>query len=138
MNLLVIGTLAYDTVETVAGSREDALGGSAMYFSVASSLYTQPALVGVVGTDFRDEDRAMLESKSVDCTLVEVPEGKTFRWGGRYEEDWNPRHTLFTDLNVLEHFDPKVPEAYQDSRFVFLANAAPAVQLRALEQVERQ
>jgi sugar/nucleoside kinase (ribokinase family) len=136
MNLLVIGTLAYDTVETVAGSREDALGGSAMYFSVASSLYTRPALVGVVGTDFRAEDRAMLEGKGVDCTGVEVAEGKTFRWGGRYEPDWNTRHTTFTELNVFEHFDPKVPEEVQARPFVFLANAAPAVQAKALDQLQ--
>lgn len=136
MSLLVIGTLAYDSVETATDKRENTLGGSAMYFSVASSFYTKPALVGVVGQDFREEDLEMMRSKGVDCTGVEQVEGKTFRWGGRYEPDWNTRHTTFTDLNVLETFDPKVPDKSRGAKFVFLANAAPAVQSRALDQVE--
>lgn len=137
MSLLVIGTLAYDTVETVHGRREDALGGSAMYFSVAAATFAAPRLIAVVGTDFREEDLEMLRGHGVDCTGVEVAEGKTFRWGGRYEADWNTRHTTFTDLNVFEKFDPKVPQTYADSRFVFLANAHPAIQAKALDQVER-
>lgn len=136
MSLLVIGTLAYDTVETAFDKRDNALGGSAMYFSLASAFYTKPALVGVVGQDFREEDLAMMRSKGVDCTGVEQVDGKTFRWGGRYEPDWNTRHTTFTELNVLEHFDPKVPEQSRNAKFVFLANAAPAVQARALDQVD--
>ena len=135
MSLLVIGTLAYDTVETASDQRDNALGGSAMYFSVASALYTCPALVGVVGQDFREEDMELMRARGVDCAGVEQVEGKTFRWGGRYEPDWNTRHTTFTELNVLEHFDPKVPDASKDAKFVFLANAAPAVQARALDQV---
>lgn len=137
MSLLVIGTLAYDDIETAHDSRQGVLGGSATYCAVAASHFVDPRLVGVVGEDFAESDSERLREAGVSTEGLEVAEGKTFRWGGRYEEDWNTRHTLFTDLNVLEHFDPKVPEAYQDSRFVFLANAAPAVQLRALEQVER-
>jgi len=136
MSLLVIGTLAYDTVETVHDRREGALGGSATYFALAASSFTAPRLVGVVGEDFRAEDKALLEKAGVDMAGLEVAAGKTFAWGGRYEADWNTRHTLFTDLNVFEHFDPKVPESYRSSEFVFLANAHPAIQLAALKQVD--
>ncbi|HRV82638.1 MAG TPA: PfkB family carbohydrate kinase [Planctomycetota bacterium] len=140
MPLLVIGTLAYDNVETQNDKREDLLGGSAMYCAVAASLMRKPGdpgprLVGVVGEDFRKFDLEALQGLGIDTEGVEVAPGRTFRWGGRYEPDWNTRHTTFTELNVLEHFDPKVPEAYRDSRFVFLANAHPAVQERALDQV---
>lgn len=137
MSLTVIGTLAYDAIETAYDRRDEVLGGSATYCAVAASHFTEPGLVGVVGQDFKDEDIAALKASGVNTSGVEFAEGETFRWGGRYEPDWNTRHTLFTHLNVLEHFDPKVPEAYRDSKYVFLANAAPAVQLRALEQVER-
>lgn len=137
MSLLVIGTLAYDTIETAHDSRKEALGGSAMYFSVAASTFTSPRLVCVVGTDFQPAHLEDLRSRGIDCAGVEVAEGLTFRWGGRYEADWNTRHTLFTDLNVFEHFDPKVPASFTDSRFVFLANAHPGIQLKALNQVER-
>ncbi len=136
MSLLVIGTLAYDTVETVHDKRDEALGGSAMYFSVAAAPFTSPKLVAVVGNDFKQEHLDDLSTRGVNIAGVEVADGKTFRWGGRYEPDWNTRHTTFTDLNVFEHFDPKVPDDYRDSRFVFLANAHPAIQLKALQQVE--
>ena len=141
MSLLVIGTLAYDNVETQNDKRDDLLGGSAMYCAVAASLMRQkdqpgPRLVGVVGDDFQATDLELMRKVGIDVAGVETADGKTFRWGGRYEPDWNTRHTLFTDLNVLEHFDPKVPQAYRNSEFVFLANAHPAVQMRALEQVE--
>ncbi len=137
MPLLVIGTLAYDTIETVHEQRQEALGGSATYFAVAAANFAAPRLVGVVGTDFKAADLAMLRARGIDCDGVEVAEGKTFRLGGSYEADWNTRHTIFTDLNVFEHFDPKVPEAYRGSRYVFLANAHPSIQLKALKQVER-
>lgn len=137
MSLVVIGTLAYDSVETVHDRRENALGGSAMYFAVAAAPYTQPLLVGAVGDDWRDEDTELLRKRGVDLAgLEKVAGGKTFRWGGRYEPDWNTRHTTFTELNVLETFDPKLPANYRDAKFVFLANAHPAVQLKGLEQVE--
>lgn len=137
MSLVVIGTLAYDSVETVHDRRENALGGSAMYFAVAAAPYVKPGLVGVVGGDWSPEHMELLRTRGVDVEGVEVVEdGKTFRWGGRYEPDWNTRHTTYTDLNVLENFEPKVPEAYRSSKFVFLANAHPAVQMQGLEQVE--
>lgn len=137
MSLAVIGTLAYDSVETAHDSRENALGGSAMYCAVAAAPYFQPRLVSVVGGDFKAEHVALLRDRGICMDGLEtIEDGKTFRWGGRYEPDWNTRHTTYTDLNVLEHFEPKLPDHYRDSRFVFLANAHPAVQLKALEQVE--
>lgn len=137
MSLLVIGTLAYDDIETAHDSRKGVLGGSATYCAVASSHFAGSRLVGVVGKDFADSDLAQMSAAGVDVSGVEVAEGETFRWGGRYEPDWNTRHTTFTKLNVLEHFDPKVPDEFRDSKFVFLANAAPAVQMKALDQIEK-
>ncbi len=135
MSLLVIGTLAYDTIETPYARHENVLGGSAVYFSVSASNFGAVRLVGVVGGDFEKKDLEMMSSRGVDIRGVErVADGKSFRWAGRYEADWNTRTTLETQLNVFEHFDPKVPKAYRDSRYVFLANAEPKVQLRALEQ----
>ena len=137
MSLLVIGTLAYDTVETVNEKRKDVLGGSATHFAVAAATFVPPRLVAVVGTDFKGSDLALLNARGIDCEGVEVVRGETFRWGGRYEADWNTRHTLFTHLNVFEDFDPKLPPGYVDSRYVFLANGHPSIQMKALQQVQR-
>ena len=135
MSLLVIGTLAYDTIETPYARRENVLGGSAVYFSVSASNFGAVRLVGVVGGDFEKKDLELMSARGVDTRGVEkVADGKSFRWAGRYEADWNTRTTLETQLNVFEHFDPKVPKAFRDSRYVFLTNAEPKVQLRALEQ----
>ncbi len=137
MSLIVIGTLAYDTVETVFEKRENVLGGSATHCAVAASRFTKPRLVTVVGDDFKDDHAKALQSCGIDLLGVEYAEGKTFRWGGRYEPDWNTRHTTFTELNVLADFDPKLPDSYRDSKFVFLANAVPAIQMKALAQVDK-
>ena len=136
MSLTVIGTLAYDTIETAHDKREEILGGSAVYFALASSLFTPTSLVGVVGQDFLPKHTEALKAAGIDLEGLEVADGRTFRWSGRYEPDWNTRHTLDTQLNVLEHFDPKVPEAQRGARFVFLANASPQVQARGLDQIE--
>jgi sugar/nucleoside kinase (ribokinase family) len=136
MSLLVIGTLAYDSIQTAYDRREHALGGSATHFAVAAAPLAAPRLVGVVGRDFVEADLLRLQRRGIDTRGVERAEGDTFRWGGRYEQDWNTRHTLFTHLGVFEHFDPKVPEAFRDSHYVFLANAHPAIQLQALRQLE--
>ncbi|MBI5364448.1 MAG: sugar kinase [Planctomycetes bacterium] len=136
MSLLVVGTLAYDTVETVFARREDVLGGSATYFAIGASRFAPVSLVGVVGEDFRKGDLELLRGAGVDTRGVEVAQGRTFRWSGRYEGDWNKRVTLETQLNVLATFDPKVPAAQRASRYLFLANASPEVQLKALLQVE--
>ena len=137
MSLIVIGTIAYDSIETVNESREDVLGGSATYFALAASRYTEPRLVGVVGEDFKPEHRALFTEQGVHAGGLEVAAGKTFRWGGRYEPDWNTRHTTFTELNVLGDFNPKVAEEHRSSKYVFLANAVPAIQSKALDQIER-
>ena len=135
MSLIVIGTLAYDTIETAHDKREEILGGSAVYFALAATCFTPTALVGVVGRDFHAEHIEALKRAGVDLEGLEIAEGETFRWSGRYEPDWNTRHTLDTRLNVLEHFDPKVPDVHTGARFVFLANASPQVQARGLDQV---
>jgi sugar/nucleoside kinase (ribokinase family) len=135
MSLLVVGTLAYDTIETVDERREGILGGSATHFAMAAALFGPARLVGVVGEDFGAADLEFLSTRGVDTSGVERAQGKTFRWAGRYEADWNTRHTLDTQLNVLAGFDPKIG-AYRDSTFLFLANAIPCVQARALDQVD--
>ena len=134
MSLLVIGTLAFDDVETASERRQALLGGSAVYFGVAAAHFGPVGMVGVVGTDFGDAHLRELQSRGIDVDGVEVADGRTFRWSGRYEPDWNTRHTLDTQLNVFEHFDPKVPAAQRCARYLFLANAEPKVQLKALEQ----
>lgn len=135
MSLLVIGTLAYDTIETVNGRADGVLGGSATYFSIAASYFAPVRLVGVVGTDFAARDRELLRARGIDVSGIETAEGKSFRWTGRYEPDWNTRTTLDTQLNVFERFDPKIPPAHRASPYVFLANGAPSIQARALDQM---
>jgi len=137
MSLLVIGTLAYDSIETVHEKRRDVLGGSATYFATAASYFAPVSLVGVVGSDFKREHIDRLAGRGIDLSGLEIADGKTFRWSGRYEADWNTRTTLATHLNVFEHFDPKVPAGQRGARHVFLANAAPAIQAKALDQVDR-
>ena len=134
MRTFVMGTLAFDSVETPFDRRSEALGGSATHFAHAAAQFGPVGLVAVVGEDFPDRHLEDFRGLGIDCSGVEVAAGRTFRWGGRYEADWNTRHTLFTELNVFAEFDPKVPEAFRDAHYVFLANAAPALQLRTLEQ----
>ena len=134
MSLLTIGTLAFDSVETPFEKRDDQLGGSATYFAHAAAHFSPVRLVGVVGTDFPGDAVAGFRKRFIDTEGIEVVEGRSFRWAGRYEADWNTRHTLDTQLNVFADFDPKLPDGYKDSRYVFLANAEPAVQMKALEQ----
>jgi sugar/nucleoside kinase (ribokinase family) len=134
--LCVVGTLAFDDVETPAGRREGILGGSATYFSVAASHLARVGVVGVVGEDFPDRFRQVLEAHDVDLDgLVVDPEGRTFHWAGRYEGDMDQAQTLVTDLNVLETFAPKLPEAYRACPYVFLANTDPAIQMSVLDQL---
>jgi sugar/nucleoside kinase (ribokinase family) len=135
MSLLAVGTLAFDTIQTPFERRSEVLGGSATHFAHAARFFGPVQLVGVVGTDFPDEVLRRFTALDIDVRGVEIVPGKSFRWSGRYEADWNTRHTLDTQLNVFERFDPKVPAEQRDARFVFLANAQPAVQLRALAQV---
>jgi sugar/nucleoside kinase (ribokinase family) len=137
MSILVVGSIAYDTVETPLGRRERVLGGSASFFSVAASFFTPVNLVGVVGHDFGDAQLAAFRGRPIDLAGLERMEGKTFHWQGRYSQDLNSRDTICTDLNVFELFEPKIPEAYRRSELVFLGNIDPGLQRRVLEQVER-
>lgn len=136
MSILVVGSIALDTVRTPYGTVEDALGGAAVYFSAAASYFAPVNLVGVVGDDFDAKQLAFLESRRVDLRGLESSPGKTFRWGGIYHDDLNTRETTFTHLNVFESFQPKIPEAYKNSEYIFLANIAPELQLDVLKQVD--
>jgi len=134
-SLLVVGSVAYDSVETSAGSVEEALGGSATYFSIAASYFTEVQLVAVVGEDFQEADRELLAGRAIDLAGLQTAAGRTFRWAGRYSADFNQAFTLDTQLNVFEHFRPEIPEAYRDTRFVFLANIDPDLQREVLAQM---
>ena len=139
MTVLVVGSVAYDSVETPAGRRDDALGGSATYFSVACSNFAPVSLVGVVGEDFRDDDVGLLRSRGVDLSGLERVEGQTFRWSGVYgAEDVNTRTTLDTQLNVFADFAPSLNESHRDAPYLFLANIAPSLQLDVLRQMRRR
>ena len=136
-DILVVGSTALDSVETVSGKVDDALGGSAFYFSAAASHFTQVALVGVVGGDLKMNRLDPLRDRNVDLSGLEiVPAGKTFRWGGRYHENMMGRDTLFTELGVFETFDPQIPEARLSTPILFLANIQPDLQLNVLEQLD--
>ena len=137
MSLLVVGSVAYDSVETGAGSRKDALGGSAAYSSVASSYFTRVGIVAVVGDDFRPEDLELIMSHGVDTAGLERRAGRTFRWSGVYgTEDVNTRRTLDTQLNVFADFNPVLSHRDRSRPYVFLANIDPELQISVLEQME--
>ncbi|HEX9655734.1 MAG TPA: PfkB family carbohydrate kinase [Bacteroidota bacterium] len=139
MSVLVVGSLALDSIETPFGSKDNALGGSATYISAAASYFTNPIrLVGVVGGDFPKAGIEFLEGRKIDLEGLEVVKGaKTFRWGGKYHYDLNNRDTLFTELNAFEKFDPKIPPRYRKSRFVCLGNIDPELQLKVLDQIDK-
>lgn len=134
--ILVVGSLAYDSVQTPSGKVDRALGGSANYFSLAASLFAKVRVVGVVGEDYEQKDFDMLKSRNVDTSGMTVQKGKTFHWSGSYEGDMNEAITHATELNVFESFNPVLPEHYKDSKFVFLANISPDLQVKVLEQVK--
>jgi len=137
MSLLVVGSVAYDGIETPFGKTERILGGSATYISLAASYFTEDIeLVGVVGKDFSDEDIKLFKRKNIDLEGLQIDEsGDTFFWKGRYHHDLNMRDTLDTQLNVFEHFDPIIPDAYKDADFVALGNIEPSLQQKVLGQV---
>lgn len=135
MSLLVVGTVALDTVETPFGKVEDALGGTASFFSFAARHYTDVKIVAVVGEDFPREHLDLFKSRQVDVAGLQVLPGKTFRWSGYYDFDLNTAHTLETQLNVLPLFHPKLPEDYRQSEILFLANIDPDLQREVLNQV---
>lgn len=135
--ILVVGSVAYDTISTPKGQRKNILGGSANYFSVAASLFAPVRVVGVIGDDYKKEDLKILEARNVDTRGLQQVHGKTFTWEGKYEKDMNEAITLATHLNVFENFHPSIPPEYRDSDVVFLANIDPPLQLQVLEQVKK-
>lgn len=136
MSLLVVGSLALDTVATPFDKIDDALGGSATYISLAASYFSGPInLVGVVGNDFPKSYIHLLEEHNIDTDGLQVMDGKTFRWSGKYHYDLNVRDTLLTELNVFEKFDPVIPEKFRKARFVCLGNIDPALQMKVLNQM---
>ncbi len=136
MSLLVVGSMAYDSVETPAAKIDNALGGSATFFSAAASYFAPVNLVAVVGEDFNFKDIEFLQNKNVDLTGLTTEPGKTFRWAGKYLANMNDRETLDTQLNVFEHFNPVLPDKFKDSEYVFLANINPDLQYNVIQQVK--
>jgi sugar/nucleoside kinase (ribokinase family) len=136
MSLLVVGSVAFDAVETPYGKVDRMLGGAATYFAVAASYFTHVNLVGIVGEDFTEKDAAIFRGRRVDTTGLEHAPGKTFFWAGKYSENMNERTTLATELNVFADFKPTLPEAYLKSDHIFLANIHPSLQSSVLHQVK--
>ena len=138
MSLTVVGSVAFDALETPFGKRDKVLGGAGSHFSLSASFFTNVRAVGVVGGDFGDEQWAVFKRHNINTDDIEiVPDGKSFFWSGRYDYDMNVAHTLDTQLNVFETFDPKLSEASKDSRIVFLANILPMLQKQVREQCEK-
>ena len=137
MPLLVVGSVAFDCVETPTDRRDDVLGGSAVFFSYAASFFSPVRMIGAVGEDWPAEHTSMLQQKGIDTSGLQIiPGGKTFRWRGRYLPNMNDRETIEVHLNVLDEFQPKLGASHQDCRFLFLGNASPPVQLNVLEQAK--
>ena len=137
MSIVVVGSVALDSVKTPFGERTEALGGSAVYFGYSASFFTDVKLVGVVGRDFPEKHLALLRRRKIDLAGLQVSDGDTFRWSGYYEYDLNEAKTLDTRLNVFERFSPTLPDAYRSTDAVFLANIDPDLQLRVLRQIRR-
>ena len=135
MSIVVVGSVAYDTVETTTGSADEALGGSAVYFSVAARFFAPVSVVGIVGSDFKPESRQILVDRGIDVRGLEQRPGKTFRWHGRYHEDMNKRDTLNLALNVFESFSPELLPDQRRCDYLFLGNIAPELQERVLSQI---
>lgn len=133
--ILVVGSLAYDSISSPEGKVAKTLGGSANYFSLAAQHFAKVRVVGVVGDDYGDDDLQMLRGRNVDTEGLQVVTGKTFHWEGRYEGDMNEAITMNTELNVFEHFNPTLPESYKSTPFAFLANIDPILQLEVLKQI---
>jgi sugar/nucleoside kinase (ribokinase family) len=135
MAITVVGSVAYDTIETPAGKRERCLGGAATYFSLSASYFTDVRVIAVVGEDFGRRQEAVFEARKIDTRGIEHTAGKSFFWEGSYLENLNEAKTHNTELNVFAAFEPKIPEAYRDSEFLFLANIDPVLQRRVREQM---
>ncbi len=136
MGILVVGSVALDSIKTPFGVADDILGGSACYFSTAASFFTEVNLVAVIGDDFPQQHIDFLKSRHIDLTGLQKSKGETFRWKGRYDYNLNEAHTLETHLNVFESFRPVLPDNYRDAEYVFLANIDPELQLEVLQQIK--
>jgi len=136
-SILVVGSVAFDSVKTPFGEAEEVLGGSATYFSVSASFFSKVRVVAVVGSDFSDEHAAIFKRHNIDASGLVRTEGRTFRWKGEYGFDLNEAHTLDTQLNVFESFKPELPDSYRDSGYVFLGNIGPELQAQVLDQVKQ-
>jgi sugar/nucleoside kinase (ribokinase family) len=136
MSLLVVGSVAFDAIETPYGKVDRTLGGAATYFALAASHFTPVRLVGIVGDDFTDKDAAVFRGRKIDLTGLERVSGKSFFWSGRYSQNMNERTTLATELNVFAAFNPALPPSYADSQYIFLGNIDPSLQHSVLKQVK--
>ncbi|HWF66578.1 MAG TPA: PfkB family carbohydrate kinase [Acidobacteriaceae bacterium] len=137
MSILVVGSVAFDSISTPHGTVDRCLGGAATHFALAASFFTQVRVIGVVGEDFTSEQEAVFQARGIDIQGIERTAGKCFHWTGEYLENLNEAHTLRTDLNVFERFQPKIPEAYRDSEFLFLANIDPVLQQQVRKQMPK-
>ncbi len=137
MSVLVVGTVAFDSIETPFGSAERILGGSASYFALGANFFAPVRVVGVIGQDFPEEYMELLTKRKIDIEGIKREKGDTFHWRGRYHEDINVRDTLELHLNVLSGFVPQIPERYRDAEYVFLGNIDPVMQLEVLNQIRR-
>ena len=135
MSLVVVGSVALDTIETASGARERVLGGAACFFSVAAMQFTDVKLVGIIGDDFPEEHVRMLADRGVDLAGLERTPGKTFHWHGRYAADFSSRESLATELGVFAGFSPELPAAYREARTLFLANIHPELQANVCQQM---
>jgi len=135
MSMVIVGSVAYDGVETPHGKIDRMLGGACTYIALSASFFTKPKIVAVVGDDFATEDTALLESRGIDLAGLERVPGKSFFWAGRYSPDMNDRETLATELNVFADFDPKLPESYKSAPYLLLGNIQPALQRAVKSQM---
>src|SRR6266403_1422790 len=136
MSILAVGSVAFDNISTPSGKAENVLGGSATYFSLAASYFTEVRIVAVVGEDFTVDNENVFKKRSIDTRGIQRAKGKTFRWGGHYLENLNEAKTDFTELNVFEQFKPRIPPEYKDSQFLFMATFIPASKPRCARRWE--
>jgi sugar/nucleoside kinase (ribokinase family) len=137
MSILAVGSIAFDNISTPSGQAENVLGGSCTFFSLAASYFTNVRIVAVVGDDFTAEHENVFKKRKIDTRGIERAKGKTFRWGGHYLDNLNEAKTDFTDLNVFERFQPRIPPEYADSQFLFLGNIQPALQTAVRQKMDR-
>jgi sugar/nucleoside kinase (ribokinase family) len=135
MAITVVGSVAFDSIETPAGKRDRCLGGAATYFSLSASYFTDVRVIAVVGEDFGKRQEAVFDARKIDTRGIERTKGKCFAWEGSYMDDLNEAKTRSTELNVFASFEPKIPESYRDSKFLFLANIDPVLQRRVREEM---